>query len=84
MLKLGFPNSGSKPSKLPILGGFFQNNVGCQNNHLPKVKTKKNGIKKAKYLFLMCLKEFVLKGGKIENQELPGNLPNIGKLFVQN
>ena len=62
-------------------GGFFQSNVGCQNNHLPRVKTKQNSMKNPKYLSLMCWKEFVLKSGKTENQELPGNLPNIGKLF---
>ena len=45
---------------------FFQNNVGCQNNHLPRVKTKQNGMKKAKYLSLICWKEFVLKSGKTE------------------
>ena len=25
--------------------------------------------------------EFLLKNGKTENQELPGNLPNVEKLF---
>ena len=35
------------------------------------------------YLFPICWKEFVLKSGKTENQELPGNLPKIGKLFVR-
>ena len=44
----------SRSNKLPILlGGFFQNNVGCQNNHLPRVKTKQNGMKKARYLFIL-------------------------------
>ena len=56
-------------NKLKILSGFFQNNIGCKNNHLPRVKTKQIGMKK-KYLYLMCW-----------NQELPGNLPIIGKLF---
>ena len=45
------------------------------------MKTKQNGMKKAKYLSLICWKEFVLKSGKTENQELPGNLLNIGKLL---
>ena len=40
----------SHPNKLPILDEFFQNNVGCQNNQLPRVKTKEHGMKKAKYL----------------------------------
>jgi hypothetical protein len=40
----------TKCKKLLILGGFFQNNVGCQNKHLSRVKTKQNGMKKAKYL----------------------------------
>ena len=38
-------------------------------------------MKKAKHLSLISWKEFVLKSGKTENQELPGNLPNIGSLF---
>ena len=63
------------------MGGFFQNNVVCQNNHLLRVKTKQNGMKKARHLSLKCWKQFVLKSGKTEDQELPGNLPNIGKLF---
>ena len=46
------------------------------------MKTNQRGMKKAKYLSLICRKDFVLKSCKTENQELPGNLPNIGKLFV--
>ena len=53
-------------NKLSILGGFFLNNDGCQNNHFPRVKTKQNGMKKAKCLYSMSWKEFVLKN---ENQE---------------
>ena len=61
---------------------IFQKIVGCQNNHLSRVKTKQNGMKKPKYLSLICWKEFVLKI-VTENQELLRNLPNIniGKLF---
>ena len=61
---------------------IFQNIVGCQNNHLSRVKTKQNGMKKPKYLSLICWKEFVLKI-VTENQELLRNLPNIniGILF---
>ena len=33
-------------NKLKILSGFFQNNIGCKNNHLPRVKTKQIGMKK--------------------------------------
>ena len=32
---------------------FFQNNVGCQNNYLLRVKTKKNSIKKPNIIFSM-------------------------------
>ena len=46
-------------------------------------EAKQNSMKKAKYLNLTWWKEFILKSGKTENQELPGNLPNIGKLFVR-
>ena len=63
------------------MGGFFQNNVGIHSNHLPWVKTKQNFLKKAKYLSLICWKEFVLKSGKNENKELQRNTPNIGKLY---
>ena len=63
---------------------IFQKIVGCQNNHLSRVKTKeaKWYEKKPKYLSLICWKEFVLKI-VTENQELLRNLPNIntGKLF---
>ena len=38
------------PNKLSILGGFFQNNVGCQKSHLPRLKTKQKGMKIVKYL----------------------------------
>ena len=37
--------------------------------------------KQSKTVWKIYWKEFVLKGGKTENQELPGNLYNIGKLF---
>ena len=40
-----------------------------------------NNAKQAKYLSVICWKEFALKSGKTENQELPGNVSNIGKLF---
>ena len=46
------------------------------------MKTKQNGMKKPKYLSLICWKEFVLKSGKTENQEPRiTSLPHIGKLF---
>ena len=48
------------------------------------MKTNQRGMKKAKYLSLICWKKFVLKSGKTENQELPGTLTNIGKLFGTN
>ena len=61
---------------------IFQNIVGCQNNHLSRVKTKQNGMKKPKYLSLICWKEFVLKSGKTENHESRiTNIGNVGKLF---
>ena len=61
-------------NKHPILSRFIQNNVGCKNNHLPKVKTKQKGMKK-KYLSSICWNEFAMRSGKTENQELPENLP---------
>ena len=36
------------------------------------------------HLSLLSWKEIVLKNGTTENQELPGNLPNIGSLFDAN
>lgn len=39
-------------------------------------------MKKGKYLSSISWKEFVLKRGKTDNQELPGNLSNIGNLFA--
>ena len=39
-----------------------------------RVKTKQKSMKNAKYLSLIFWKEFVLKNGKTENQELTGNL----------
>jgi hypothetical protein len=39
-------------------------------------------MKKDKYLSFISSKEFVLKSGKTEKQELPRNLPNIGKLLA--
>ena len=38
-----------------------------------RVKTKQNSMKNAKYLSLIFWKEFVLKNGKTENQELTRN-----------
>ena len=38
----------SKANKFPILGGYFQNNVGFQSNHFARVTTKQKDIKKAK------------------------------------
>ena len=40
-------------NKFSILCGFFQNNVGFQNNHFARVTTKQKGIKKARYLSLI-------------------------------
>ena len=44
------------------------------------MKIKQNSIKKPN-IYHISWKEFVLKRGKTEDQESPGNLPNIGKLF---
>ena len=33
---------GTNSNKFPILGGLFQTNVDCQNNHFARVKTKRN------------------------------------------
>ena len=43
----------SKANKFPILGRYFQNNVGFQSNHFARVTTKQKDIKKAKYLSLI-------------------------------
>ena len=71
----------SASNKLPISGGFFQNNEGFHSNHFSRVKTKQKGMIKAKHLSLTTWKEFFLKSGRTENQEMPGNLPNIRSLF---
>ena len=47
-----------------------------------RVKTKQNSMKNAKYLSLIFWKEFVLKNGKTENQELTENLPNILRKII--
>ena len=49
------------PNKLSILGGFNQNNMGCQNIHLPRVEPKQNSMKKSKYIVI------VWKSGKTED-----------------
>jgi len=43
---------------------LFRNNIGCQSNQFAIVTTKQNGMKKAKYLFLIIWKKI----GKTANQ----------------
>ena len=64
-------------NKFSILGRFFQNIVGFQNNRLTRATINKIAMKKAKFFILYKLETFVLKSGKNENQQFPGNPPNI-------
>ena len=65
-----------------MLGRFFQNKVGFQSNHLARATINQIVMKKAKSFIFHKLEIFVLKSGKNENQQFPGNPPNIENLFA--
>ena len=66
------------------MGRFFQNKVGFQCNRLARATINQILIKKAKFFIFHKLERFVLKSGKNENQQFPGNPPNIENLFGTN
>ena len=63
------------------MGRFFQNKIGFQSNRLARATINQILIKKAKFFIFHKLERFVLKSGKNENQQFPGNPPNIENLF---
>jgi hypothetical protein len=68
-------------NKFSIFGRFFQNKVGFQSNHLARATINQIVMKKANFFIFCKLERFALKSSKIENQQFPGNLPNIENLF---
>ena len=70
-----------KPNKFSILGRFFQNKGGFHSNRLAIATINQIVMKKAKFFIFHQLEKIVLKSGKNENQQFPGNRPNIENLF---
>ena len=66
------------------MGRFFQNKIGFQSNRLARATINQIVMKKAKFFIFHELERFVLKRGKNENQQFPGNPPNIENLFGLN
>ena len=64
------------------MGRFFQNKVGFQSNRLERATINQIVMKKSQIFIFHKLERFVLKSGKNENQQFPGNPPNIENLFA--
>ena len=58
------------------MGRFFQNKIGFQSNRLARATINQIVMKKAKFFISHKLERFILKSGKNENQQFPGNPPN--------
>ena len=58
------------------MGRFFQNKIGFQSNRLSRATINQIVMKKAKFFISHKLERFILKSGKNENQQFPGNPPN--------